>query len=226
MKLVITCEHGGNTVPVEFKHLFKDTTILDTHRGYDLGALDVFNYLKPLADYSNYCTTSRLLIELNRSLNHKNLFSEFTKPLSTNKKNIIIQEHYKGYREAVTQYIFNTINKNEPVLHLSIHTFTPTLNLVKRHCDIGLLYDSRIKKEKQFAVDFKKQLSSINPNYLVRFNYPYLGKSDGFTTALRQRFTKNYIGIEIEINQAYSKNNKMPEAIKILLKKSILKLKA
>jgi len=48
----------------------------------------------------------------------------------------------------------------------------------------------------------------------VRFNYPYLGKADGFTTYLRKQFPANYMGIELEVNQAFSVENKMPESLK------------
>jgi len=38
----------------------------------------------------------------------------------------------------------------------------------------------------------------------VRRNYPYTGKSDGFTAYLRRRFPADaYIGIELEINQKH-----------------------
>ena len=38
----------------------------------------------------------------------------------------------------------------------------------------------------------------------VRFNYPYAGRADGLTTALRRRFPDAaYAGIELEINQRH-----------------------
>ncbi|MEO8932838.1 MAG: N-formylglutamate amidohydrolase, partial [Xanthomarina sp.] len=47
-----------------------------------------------------------------------------------------------------------------------------------------------------------------------RFNYPYLGKADGFTSYLRKQFPKNYLGIEIEVNQKFSKNNVIDSQLK------------
>lgn len=226
MKLVITCEHGGNQIPLEYQPYFTDTSILNTHKGYDLGALDVFKCLKPIADYSNFSTISRLLIELNRSINNKNLFSEFTKPLLVEQKQTLIDNYYNTYRQAVTDYIALQLKHNISVLHLSIHSFTPVLNLEVRQCDIGILYDSRLEQEKQYATKLKRNIIALNPDYRVRYNYPYLGKADGFTTALRQQFKKNYTGIEIEINQSYSINDIMPKKLKQVLKHSIVKLKA
>ena len=222
MKLVITCEHGGNQIPLEYQPYFTDTSILNTHKGYDIGALDVFNYLKPIANYSNFSTTSRLLIELNRSINNKNLFSEFTKPLLVEQKQTLIDNYYNTYRQAITDYIALQLKHNISVLHLSIHSFTPVLNLKVRQCDIGILYDSRLEQEKLYATKLKRNIIALNPDYRVRYNYPYLGKADGFTTALRQQFKNNYIGIEVEINQSFALDNKMPKKLKQVLKQAII----
>ncbi|TXE16171.1 N-formylglutamate amidohydrolase [Psychroserpens burtonensis] len=215
MKLILTCEHGGNKIPNEYVYLFQENQeVLETHRGFDLGALDTFDYLKSLSDYSKASTTSRLLIELNRSLHHSQLFSEYSNKLSVIQKNQITSTYYHPYRNEVSSIISNFISKDDTVLHLSIHSFTPSLKNTKRECDIGLLYDPRKPSEKLFAALLKAKIKAKNHNLKVRFNYPYLGKSDGFTTYLRRQFKMNYTGIEIEINQKYSKDNQMNLLIK------------
>jgi len=224
MKLILTCEHGGNSIPIVYADYFKNShNILHSHRGFDLGALDVFNTIKTLAEYSHYSTTSRLLIELNRSLHHKNIFSEFTKTLTKTDKEAIIKTQYLPYRNAIEKEIRSLINKNKTVLHLSIHSFTPIFNAKERACDIGILCDSSIQTEKLWAAQFKKNLQTEDSNLTVRYNYPYLGKADGFTTALRKQFPHNYIGIEIEVNQKFSIQNKMPCHLKNTLFQAIKK---
>lgn len=221
MRLVLTCEHGGMDIPEAYKEHFTDTNILKTHRGYDLGALNLFNHLQPLANASFYSTTSRLLVELNRSIFHKQLFSEYTKPLSKIEKRQIIDTHYLPYRISVEHEIAKLISSNNLVVHLSIHSFTPELNGKKRHCDIGLLYDSGIKKEQEFCKQLKTEILKQSSSLNVRFNYPYLGKSDGFTTFLRKQFPNAYLGIEIEVNQKFVVNNTMDTEIKEILFKVI-----
>jgi len=226
VKLILTCEHGGNEIPEKYAQYFEEQqTVLKTHRGLDLGALDFFNHLKPLADFSSFSKTSRLLIELNRSLHHKNLFSEFTKDLPLSAKKELIAEYYLPYRDKIENEIKKQIHQNEFVIHLSIHSFTPVLNTIKRNCDIGLLFDSRIDKEKQVASFLKDSISSKTDNFKVRFNYPYLGKMDGFTTYLRKQFSKNYVGIEIEINQKYAEENSTQKVLKNVLFNVITDLK-
>jgi predicted N-formylglutamate amidohydrolase len=209
MKLVLSCEHGGNKIPTKYQYLFKNNkAVLNSHRGFDLGALDLFNALKPLSNASFFSEESRLLIELNRSLSHKNLFSEFSTILPLKEKTSLIK-NYKIYRNVVETSIKTFVDKNESVLHIAVHSFTPILNSIERNCDIGFLYDSRKELEKDFSCLFKKEILVLNKSLNVRYNYPYLGKADGFTTYLRKQFPNNYIGIEIEVNQNFSKENKM-----------------
>jgi predicted N-formylglutamate amidohydrolase len=215
MKLIITCEHGGNEIPKSYQSYFKEhQSLLNTHGGYDLGVFDVFQHLESLSDYSKFSKKSRLLIELNRSLHHPNLFSEVSDSFSKAKKKELINTLYVPYRNEVESIIKQYIEAGEHVIHLSLHSFTPIYNNVERSCDIGLLYDSKKSCEKVFCKGLKEKIADINANINVRYNYPYLGKADGFTTYLRKQFPENYMGVEIEINQKFSKNNVMDKSIK------------
>lgn len=224
MKIILTCEHGGNEIPVAFKKHFKNKAVLKTHRAYDLGALDLFQYLKLLSHASYFSTTSRLLVELNRSLHHKNLFSECTKTLSKRDKATIINQYYSPYRTAVENNIYSYIESGNSVLHLSIHSFTPQLHGKTRTCDIGLLYDSSKKHEQRFCKHLKVELLKQDSDFNIRFNYPYLGKADGFTSYLRKQFATQYLGIEIEVNQKFVLNTIMDSRIKAALFNAIATL--
>jgi N-formylglutamate amidohydrolase len=74
---LITCEHGGNRIPAPYRRLFRGRrALLDSHRGYDPGALAMARamaraFRAPLVT----STISRLLIDLNRSIGHPHLFS-------------------------------------------------------------------------------------------------------------------------------------------------------
>lgn len=201
---IITCEHGGNDVPAPYEFLFKgEEKILRSHRGYDVGALDVAQYLASGLDATFYFSTAtRLLIDLNRSPRHRSLFSEFSRPLSQNAKEKIIEQLYKPYRSQVESDIERQTTSGKPVLHVSVHSFTPEYDGTIRTADIGLLYDPGRSKERQLCISWQKTMRELSNDITVRRNYPYLGKSDGLTTFLRKRFPKDkYIGIELEINQ-------------------------
>lgn len=205
IKFILTCEHGGNEIPSAYSDLFQNKEeLLQSHRGYDPGALQLFDKLQPLADKAFYSTTSRLLVELNRSLNHKSLFSEQTRTLPEQQKKQLLKQYYKPYREQLEELIEDLVMVGHCVLHISVHSFTPVLDGQERMADIGLLYDPKRSNEQQFCRAWKKALLEENKNLVVRFNYPYLGTADGLPTYLRRKFkNEQYIGIELEVNQKY-----------------------
>jgi len=205
-KIIITCEHGGNKIPLEFRNLFKENRdLLNSHRGFDEGALKLAEKIAGTnSDYFKFSTTSRLLVELNRSPNSKNLFSTVTKNLNERLKKEILKEYYFPFRIEVENEIKKWIYNKQNVIHFSIHTFTPILNNKIRDTDIGLLYDPKSENEKKFCRALKTNLNILEPGIRIRFNYPYLGISDGLTSYLRKIFPSNsYMGIEIEVNQKF-----------------------
>lgn len=215
MKLILTCEHAENEIPTEFQYLFRgNESVLDTHRAYDLGAYALFLSLRPLSDFSTFQKISRLLVEMNRSLENPDLFSEFSAILASPEKKYLLKTYYFPYREKIQHRIKEIIQKGEKVFHLSVHSFTPVLNGKIRTADMGLLYDPSRISEKQLSKTMKAQLKREFPTMNVRMNYPYLGTADGLTTDLRRIFPQNYMGIELEINQKFSVKNQLGSSIK------------
>jgi predicted N-formylglutamate amidohydrolase len=204
--LFLSCEHGGNRLPRRYAGLFRSAAaVLKSHRGFDPGALELGRFLgRRLEAPFVYSTTSRLLVELNRSLHHPRLFSEFTRKLGPADKRLILDRHYHPYRRRVEEAIAGTISQGGAVLHVSVHTFSPELNGEVRRADIGLLYDPSRPREKQLCQEWACAIANLRPDLRVRRNYPYLGKADGFTTHLRRRWAdEHYAGIELEVNQLW-----------------------
>ena len=202
--ILLTCEHGGNDVPEEYRHLFKDAQhVLETHRGWDIGILpfaeDMARYLKaPLIS----STVSRLLVELNRSLGHPQLFSEFSERLPNLARQELLEKYYFPHREMVGQAVKRALEYGR-VFHITIHSFTPELNGQVRNADITFLYDYRRPEERRLSTHWQKELES-HMGVKVRRNYPYRGHTDGLTTALRKRWDQDeYVGICIEVNQKH-----------------------
>lgn len=212
-------------MPEEYEYVFnKDTDVLSTHRGYDIGALGLFTAMKAVkADAAFHSTTTRLLIELNRSRNHRSLFSQYTKPLPKIVKKHILNKYYTPYRNTVYSKIHNWIQEESRVIHISVHTFTPVLDSEIRNVDIGLLFDPKRKAEKQFCSKWKEAMKFVSNDFKIKYNKPYLGKSDGFTTFLRKELDRHYYsGIELEVNQKFFLENSgaWPEQILSVLTKS------
>ncbi len=205
--IIISCEHGGNQIPACLGDLFKDKQqLLQSHLGWDPGALLLAE--KIAARF--HCPfvfekTSRLVVDQNRSLANRRLLSKITTSLSKEQREKIIFGIYKPYRIAITSSIDNLLKKHRRVYHFSIHSFTPVLNGVSRKADMGLLYDPKRGIEKTLCLKLIRRLQNEIPGICIRRNFPYKGTSEGLTTALRMRFnSRNYAGIEIEMNQLHA----------------------
>lgn len=208
--ILITCEHAVNKVPTDLEPLFLNhMNVLKTHEAIDIGALEVATALHEHFKWPLFtATVSRLIVDCNRTVTHPGCFSRFTQSLHAEEKNALLQSYYFPYRTPILQTLTAQMaQQKRPIIHLSIHSFTPSLNGSERQADIGLLYDPRRSAEKQFARFWKETLNNQVSHLRVRLNYPYRGQSDGFATSLRKQFNENqYIGIELEMNQHLTNN--------------------
>ncbi len=202
---LITCEHGGNRIPVPYRRLFRgQKALLGSHRGYDPGALTMARGLArafraPLVT----STVSRLLVDLNRSIGHPQLFSVATRSAPAMVREKIVEQHYRPYRAQVERLVRQSVSRGRRVIHISSHSFTPELDGEVRLADVGLLYHPARHGEAKLCARWKASLAAFAPELRVRRNYPYRGKGDGLTSHLRLRFPSNtYVGIELEINQS------------------------
>jgi predicted N-formylglutamate amidohydrolase len=203
VRWLLTCEHGGHDVPARWKRLFRGARLeLRSHRGWDRGALATFRIVAPaVADASFHATTTRLLVDLNRSVGHRGLFSEFTRDLPAGEREEILATHYHAWRDPVIAQIAEWRAAGDAVLHISVHSFTPVMNGEVRNADVGLLYDPGRPWERAICRRWRSILRDVAPDARVRLNYPYRGTADGFTKQLRRRFPDGYAGIELELNE-------------------------
>ncbi|NTV11849.1 MAG: N-formylglutamate amidohydrolase [Zoogloea sp.] len=203
--VVLTCEHGGNRIPLRYAGYFAGwRTVLDSHRGYDAGAATMARDLaRQLGAPVFMSRNSRLLVDLNRSLGHPRLFSQAIRAAPAAVRNEILARYYLAFRRTVEADIARAVADGGQVIHVSSHSFTPELDGVVRSADIGLLYDPSRPAEAALCKRWVACLQFVAPGLKVRRNYPYAGRNDGFTAYLRRRFTADvYVGIELEMNQS------------------------
>lgn len=213
-EILISCEHAVADIPTDFLDCFRSSEAgraLNSHRGFDEGALDLALFLRERLsikrpDCFHAGTASRLLIDLNRSERHRALFSDFTRNLPPDEKLRLITEYHRPYRIDIIEALTSLLNTEATVLHLSVHSFTPVLNGKVRRPDIALLYDPRRKNEKAFAdmwiATLTRESTELGVSVRIGRNDPYRGTADGCTTAMRRLFSSDrYTGFEIEINQ-------------------------
>ena len=206
MALVISCEHGGNEVPPAYAALFAGhEALLPTHRGWDPGALELAQQMALAFDAPLFAaTTTRLLIDLNRSMGHRQLHSEATRALTLAARREIAARYYRPHRDTVESEVARLVAAGQCVVHVASHSFTPELHGVVRQADVAWLYDPRRPGETVLASRWLHALRQRRPDLKLRRNYPYEGKGDGLTSLLRKRHAPDqYVGIELEVNQRF-----------------------
>ncbi len=203
--LLLTCEHGGAEIPQPYSSYLSssDRKLLKTHRGWDAGALKIARQLQAELDCPLiFSEVSRLLVDLNRSAHHHSCLGPAFRDQSEDLKKAIFERYYWPHRQKVDAQIRGLLKKSNAVLHIAVHSFTPVLNGEVRTAELGLLYDPARKSEKKWADRLYQELKPLLGELRIRRNYPYLGKSDGLTRALRKDFgVQRYAGIEVEVNQ-------------------------
>lgn len=202
-RIIVTCEHGGNRVLPKYRAAFKGhEALLDSHRGWDAGALETARRIADVLDAPlHFNTITRLIVDFNRTIGNPDLFTEVSGKFPDEEKQELLDKHYTPYRSEVETRIADWVGEGSKVLHLSIHSFTPVKDGVRRNADIGLLYDPACYMEVELCLEWQAILERTLPGVPVRRNYPYAGTDDGFTRWLRTLFPPDrYAGIELELN--------------------------
>jgi predicted N-formylglutamate amidohydrolase len=205
-RLLITCEHGGRRVPPRYRALFRGhEALLATHRGWDFGALLLAREMAAAFDAPLIAsTTTRLLVDLNRSIGHPRLYSEVTRPLPEPERRAILARYYLPHRERVDAAVRAALTEGGRALHIASHSFTPVWHGEVRRVDVGMLYHPARRAEAEVARRWLVELGRLRPDLQLRRNYPYHGRSDALSSVLRRRHSDDdYLGLEIEVNQRH-----------------------
>ena len=201
--VILSCEHGGNQLPRWIRMAVKPgRRVLESHRGWDPGALELARkFSRSLRAPLFAGQITRLAIDLNRSLENPDAWSKYSTSLPAADRRRLVQGVYTPYRRDVERAIVGIMGAS-PVLHLSVHSFTPILRGERRTVDIGLLFDPVRKLESALCHRWLRELRRLRPRLRVQFNRPYRGTDDGFTTYLRTKLPgSRYAGVELEVNQ-------------------------
>ena len=201
-RLVLSCEHASAFVPPDLGFLFRGRrAVLATHRGFDIGAQGVAKGIaRRLAAPLVTGGSTRLIVDLNRSPRSRSLFSDFTRDLPRAQREALVARFHTPHWARAERMVDAA---GAPVVHVAIHSFTPVWNGEVRRLDLGLLYDPARQRERAFADALHAAIARRAPALRIRRNAPYHGRSDCLPTALRKaRSPADYLGFELELNQA------------------------
>ena len=207
--VLITCEHASALVP-EGIELGLTPAILATHVSTDRGAEEIALALaEVLGAPVHLGAQSRLVVDLNRREDNPDVIVETTYGLavpgnvglSPRDREERIARFHRPYREAARADALRLAERGG-CLHLSIHSFDPSLDPVARAFDAGVLFDPSRSPEDALAARLAAELGARELS--VRLNEPYLGTPEGLTSWLRAQIPQErYVGIEIEACQGW-----------------------
>jgi len=161
--------------------------MLDSHRGWDVGALDLARQVAAAFGVPLYAaTTTRLLVDLNRSIGHPQLFSEVTRALPRARRQNLVDRHYGHIAQVLSRdRAFRRIGSAGHPRRVA--QFHASARRRARRADVAWLYDHAALAKPAFARSWMRQLAHLAPDLRLRRNYPYRGRGDGLTAALRRR---------------------------------------
>jgi predicted N-formylglutamate amidohydrolase len=148
--LFLVCEHAGRRIPEKLGDLGLDEAERARHIAWDIGAEGVSLQLASILDAPLITQTySRLVCDCNRATHVPSfipLISESTvipgnAGLGDSERSARIDEIYLPLHDRITAEIDRRLAAGQPVVFISMHSFTPVFMSDTRPMHVGLLYD-------------------------------------------------------------------------------------
>jgi predicted N-formylglutamate amidohydrolase len=205
--LVLSCEHAVCSVPEWHRERFKNAQdLLTSYRGWDPGALNLaqafaIKFRTPLT----HGEITRLLIDLDLAPDNPQRFGQNLEDLTDDQLRRMNQRYHGAYLDAIRQRIRSGIGVSPPVVHLSVHTFSPESDLAPPDCDIAVLYDPARQNETLLAGTWIAALRAAAPDLAISDNPP--GSSGEVLHVLRNEYDPgSYLALRLEVCQAFFLN--------------------
>jgi predicted N-formylglutamate amidohydrolase len=153
--VLLTCEHATNIIPEQYNKLGLDDEIVNSHRAYDIGSLELTRHMSKTLDApAIFAGYSRLLVDINRDFDHPELLWDESdnviipgnKGLSQDDIKHRIDTYYMPFHSTLEGFIdSNFINKDIRPAIVSVHSFNRTHSGQTRPWDasVGYIGDNR-----------------------------------------------------------------------------------
>lgn len=206
-EVVLLCEHAGNAVPEILGDLGVSSDVLNSHRGWDIGAEAL---ARAIADGLNAPLIlqrySRLVIDCNRPPQHGDSVLTVSDgvDLPGNKQLSAIQvaQRVTAIFEPLDAALHEVFDAAPRRAAFSIHSFTPKMNGQDRPWHAGLL----CRTDMATAASLQKAIGAIAPDKTVALNEPYRidDASDWFIPAHAEPRNLRHTLIEIRNDELSS----------------------
>lgn len=147
--VLVLCDHASNAVPSWVGDLGVSDDALNSHIGWDIGALAMAERLAERMDapgvFSGY---SRLVLDCNRPLSHPGLIPEMSdgveipgnRGLTAPQAGERIERIFLPYHFAVAEELVKFAARGVEPFILSVHSCTPVMNNFQRPWAIGIAH--------------------------------------------------------------------------------------
>lgn len=205
-KVLLVGDHASNAIPEALDQLGLDASILEQHVAYDIGTHKLISHL---SEHLDACAVlagySRLIVDLNRSLEDATAFPEISdnipipgnQALTADSKTLRIQSFYTPYRIAIDGMLHRFRERNIVPALIAIHSFTPEMAGFKRPWHVGILWD----KDPRIPVPLMRNLRNHPNGFNIGDNEPYSGKHPADYTIDHHAESAGLPHVSIEVRQ-------------------------
>src|SRR5215470_5623006 len=147
--LVLSCEHASWTQPPGVD-LGVASDVLQSQAGWDHGAFEIASRLSEAVGLPVHAGAfTRMFVDLNRPADHPDVIPILSygaavpgnAHLSAGDRTARLATFHTPYWDAIRRDVRARLIDRGGVLHLSSHSFDPTLDPAARTFDVGVLYD-------------------------------------------------------------------------------------
>ena len=202
---IFTCEHASNRIPPPLTSTKSDEPYLQTHWAWDIGTKAL---CKELVRRTNSVAVmarfSRLVCDANRHRDRpdvilpviENYELSFNKYIDEAEVVRRIELSHETFHRGLHQLVLERSQNNQPVLLISMHSFTPIWDMKIRTMDVGILFDHLTPIAAQMQKLFMEE------DVFVAMNEPYSGQFGLMYSAERHGRHHDIRHIELEFNQS------------------------
>ncbi len=202
--ILLVCEHASNAIPADLKNLGLSDEILEDHIAWDPGALAVARSMSQDLDATVVAQRiSRLVYDCNRAADEPSAIIERSEvhdipgniALSDADRVARRRRVYEPFRDTLADCIDQRIAAGgAPPVIVTIHSFTPIYNGIRRELDIGILHDQDDR-----LANAMLEIAALDDAVVTLRNEPY-GPQDGVThTLVEHALSRGLLNVMIEI---------------------------